>query len=302
MRVFDLIEETRREINAGAIGERNVLATSVTTTSSTLTMVYPLGSIGRGTRLSIELEDFYVWSFTNLTLTADGAQNGSVFATHAAGTQVFVNPKFSNWDIFKALNVEINALSAPETGLFNVETVELTYNPSINGYDLTGFTVPASKIIDIMEVRYSVPGVSREYPLSYNWELVRDMSDEFPSGAAIFVRDAYPHRTVLVKAKTGFSSMTQDIWSDISVTRVDPLWYDILSVGAAWRLTSALEMRRNDITNQGDTRRADEVPPGALLGASREIGRVRQQRINEEVSRLREKYPTRMPRYPYAIL
>lgn len=299
MLVYDLIEETRRIINAGAIEERNTLASS---TLTTLTMVHPLGSIDRGSRLAIDLEDFYVWSKASLTVTADGGQNGSTPSSHAAGARVYVNPKFSNWDIFKALNVEINSLSTPEVGLFNVETVELTFNPSIQGYDVTGFSVPAANILDIMEVRYSVPGTSREYPRSHDWELSRDMSDEFPSGVALFVRDAFPHRTVLVKAKLGFDPLTESMNADISTTGISSLWYDILSLGAAWRLTAPLEMRRNDFTHQGDTRRADEVPPGAVMGASRELGRLRQQRINEEVSRLRKKYPRHLPRYPYAII
>lgn len=297
MLASELIEETRRLLFTGQREERNKLATSIGTPDTSLTMSYPLQSINRGAKLSIDLEDIYVWGTANLTVSpVDRGQWGSVAAPHTAGAVAHVNPKFSNWEIFSAINDEIQSLSSPTNGLYHVITQELTYNPSVQGY-----TYASSNLIEIMEVRYAVPGPSNEYPISRDWELARDMSDEFAGGVALFIRDAFPNRTVLVKGKFSFSPMAANMAADTLFSNIPTNILDIIPIGAAWRLSTPREIRRNFDEVQGDTRRADEVPPGANLGGARELGRLRQQRINEEVARLSVMYPKHSPRHPYYI-
>lgn len=295
MLVSELIEETRRLILASTREERNKLAVSIFSGSTGLTLTYPLGQITRGTKLSIDLEDIYVWEASGLSITAmDRGQWGSTAASHSAGVPIHVNPKFSNWEIFNAINDEIGSLSSPTNGLFRVATTELVYNPVISGYEYD-----ETDLLSILEVRYGVHGPSREYLLSNDWEFSSDMSDEFSTGAAIFVRDAVVGQPVLIKGKFAFTPLTPFLTTDLSTTGLPTTAYDILSLGAAWRLTAGLESARNYSTGQGDTRRANEVPPGANLGGSREWGRLREIRIREEASRLTSKYPARSPRFPY---
>ena len=302
MLVSELIEETRRLIFTGTREERNKLTSTITSSATSLSVTYPLAQITRGAKLSIDLEDIYVWDADTLTVSAmDRGQWGSVGAAHTAGAIIHVNPKFSNWEIFNAINDEITSLSSPINGLYQVLTTELTYNPVMEGYDLTGFSVPSLYIQDVLEVRYKISGPSRTYPLSSNWELSRSMSDEFTSGMALFVRDAFPNQTVIVKGKFGFTELVASMATDISTSGLADTMYDILSIGAAWRLTSGLEVARNFSSSQGDTRRANETPPGSQLAGSRELGRLRELRIREEASRLNVKYPSRSPRYPFMV-
>lgn len=288
-----VIEETKRLLLAGGREERNKLNGLLTNVATSITMTYPLNQIKRGAKLSIDLEDIYAWDTSSLTVSpVDRGQFGSAAADHANGTVVHVNSKFSPWEIFNAMNDEINALSA--AGLFRIITTELTYNPSVSGYNFA-----PSTIMDIYEVRYGVPGPSLEYPISTDWEFTRDMSDEFASGGVLFVRDAFPYRTVLVKAKVGFSEMAASMTNDVSTSFLPVSAYDLLSIGAAWRLSIPRELKRNYDEAQGDTRRADEVPPGANLGGSRELARYRAQRISEEITRLNQQYPRRMKRYTF---
>jgi hypothetical protein len=302
MLVSDLINETRRTLLASSREERNKLAVSIFSGSTGLTLSYPIGQVTRGTKLSIDLEDIYVWEASGLSVTAmERGQWGSTALNHSAGAVIYVNPKFSNWEIFNAINDEITSLSSPSNGLFQVLSAELTYNPVTEGYDLTGFSTPAQYIQDVIEVRYKVTGPGRQYPLSTDWELSRSMSDEFTAGMALFVRDAFPNQPIIVKGKFGFSELAPSMATDVSSSGMDPLMYDILTLGAAWRLTAGLETARNFSTGQGDTRRANEVPPGSNLGGSREYGRLREIRIREEASRLSNKYPARSPRYPFRV-
>jgi hypothetical protein len=295
MLVSELIEETRRQIFTGTREERNKLSGILSDSAATMNVMYPLGQITRGAKLSIDLEDIYVWDADGITVSPiDRGQGGSVAASHAHSAVIHVNPKFSNWEIFNAINDELNSLSSPVNGLFRVASTELVYNPVISGYDYAG-----TDLISVFEVRYGTFGPSREYTLSQDWEYSSDLTDEFTSGSAIFVRDAVVGQPVIIKGKFAFTPLTANLSADTSSTGIPSTAVDILSLGAAWRLTSGLEVTRNLTTSQGDTRRANEVPPGSNLGGSRELGRLREIRIREEASRLNVKYPARSPRFPY---
>lgn len=295
MLVFDCIEETRRLLFTGAVGERNKLAVAVTGSSNTLSFTYPMGSIDRGVKLSIELEDLYVWDKSSQTATVDRAQFGSTISDHDAGTVVHVAPKFSNWEIFNAINQELNTLSSPANGLYAMAEFELTYNPVISGYDFP------HTVSSIYQVRYTTPGPTQEWFRSSDWEYTQSSGSDFPSGNALFIRDGYPNQTLVVKAKTSFTQLPASLTTNLSLSGLPITAYDLLSIGAAYRLTTPREVRRNFNEVQGDTRRAGEVPPGANLGGSRELGRLRDARIREEASRLSIQYPDFSSRYPYKV-
>lgn len=293
--LVEAIDETRRLLLAGSMEERNKLAGDIVGLQNSATFIYDLGSIDKGAKISVDLEDMYVWGKSSQTATVERAQFGSVLQDHDAGSTVYVNPKFSNFDIFEAFNQELHALSSPANGLFGVQDYVLDYNPSITGYN---FEID---VIDIFEVRYSVPGPSLDWPLSQDWEYTRHAGDDFVSDNALFVRDAYPNRPILVKAKIGFTRLLADNNTYFASSGLPESCWDILILGAAWRLASVREIRRNFDEVQGDTRRANEVPPGANLGGARELGRLRQLRINEEAARLNQQYPIHSPRYPFAV-
>ena len=54
---------------------------------------------------------------------------------------------------------------------------------------------------------------------------------------------------------------------------------------------SGREIKRNFTESQGDTRRASEVPPGAILQSSRQLQVLRVQRIAAKAARLDAMYP-----------
>lgn len=297
MLVSELIEETRNILLTGSREKRNKLNGAVTSSATSLTMTYALDGIGRGSKLSVDLEDMYVWDTSSLTVSpVDRGQFGSTAAAHVDGSVVYVNPKFSPNEILRAINDELVSLSSPSNGLFRVATTELTYSAPVSGYNYD-----ASTILDVLEVRYAMPGVSGEYLLSQDWELVRNLSDEYASGSAVMVRDAFPGRTVLITAKLPFLQLASSLTADTSTTGLPETAVDILTLGAAWRLSAPREIKRNFDEVQGDTRRAEEVPPGANLGGSRELQRLRNLRIQEEATRLNIRYPKRKPRYTHTI-
>lgn len=273
---------------------RNRLDGAIDASTTTLTVEFDPQGITDGAKLSIGLEDMGVWNAnpSSRTATIQRADYGSLAGAHASGDIVFVNAEPTSAQILRAINAELLSLSSPGNGLFQMKTVDLSYNASLSGYDLSGVT----NLNSVWAVRYRASGSEKYWPMLHDWEYQRDMaSSEFTSTHAIFINQpAEQGQTVRVWYRSGFTSLfflTDDI---LAVSGLHTEAHDILSIGAAWRLTAGREVSRNITTSQGDTRRASEVPPGAQLGASRNMAAVRKQRIDEEKTRLARRYPVRI--------
>lgn len=295
MLVSELIQQTRRYLLTGAIEERNKLTDAIGPSDVNLTLTHDVGSIDRGSKISIDLEDMYVWSKSSQVIDVDRAQFGSSAASHAANATVHVNSKFTSHEIWAAMNDELVSLSSPANGLYTTTAFSLTYDPIIRGYSFP-FTV-----LDIIEIRYTIPGPTQEWIVSQSWEFLNNAGADFTTEAALFVHDGFPNQPLNIKAKVAFQQLPLSLVAETTLLSIPDEILDIVSIGAAYRLTAPREVRRNFDEVQGDTRRANEVPPGANIGASRELGRLRQERIREEAARLNIKHPARSPRYPFPV-
>lgn len=296
MLVSELIEETRRILLSGQREEQNRLTTAITSSDTSLTVTYDVGSIDRGSKLSIDLEDMYVWGKSSQTITPiDRGQFGSSPASHSINSLIRVNSKFSNLEIFNAINDELTSLTSATNGIFLPFTLEFSYLANTTTYEF------GDDVIDVLDVRYRLPGSPDTWLQSHDWEFSRALGGDFANGRAIVVRDAYPGQPFAVTVKLPFTTLPASMTANTTLFSIPNSIIDILTIGAAWRLVSTREVRRNFDEVQGDTRRAEEVPPGANLGASRELGRLRQQRINEEASRLSQLYPAHSRRYPFPV-
>jgi hypothetical protein len=291
----DLIATTqKRYLRGGAQPQKNKLAANYTAGSSSLTFTYDLRGIQAGATLSIGLNVFYVWSVDTTTKTAvvDGGQDGSTDANALAGATVYVNAGYSDFEVFTALNEDIASLSAPSNGLFKVGTVQFTFSSASVGYDLAGVT----DLQQILEVRYAEPDSYGRTPRldTKDYRLERNTTvGEYSSTFSLkLLRGGYPGRTVTVLYRTGFTQLAATT-DNLTVTGLPTTAYDLPPMGAALRLLVGREIRRNDITSQGDTRRAEEVGPGAEAASWRGLAGMRAQRINEEVSKLQAQYPAR---------
>lgn len=295
MLVSSLISQTRRLLFSGSVEERNQLAAALSTVPETLTVRWDVGSIDKGAKISINLEDMYVWGKSSQVITVSRGQFGSLVSSHSMFDTIYVNPRFSPFEILTAINTELVSLSSPANGLYTVSNYELTYNPVIRGYDFP------HTVLDVINVEYTLPGPGLDWFPSQDWDFQRNAGSDFASTTALFVRDAYPNQNINVIAKVALQQLPLSLTANTTSYAIPDDYLDILSIGAAYRLTAPREVRRNFDEVQGDTRRADEVPPGANLGGSRELGRLRQERIREEAAKLSIKYPMRSPRYPFVV-
>jgi hypothetical protein len=248
-------------------------------------------AITAGAMLGIDLEMVYVWSVSGQVATVQRAMHGTTAASHSDGALVRANPRFSDSVIFRALNDELDALSAPVNGLYQALNLDVTFKPQINGYDLTG----ATSLIDVLRVRYDIPGPWKTWPEIRRWQVKINMETaDFPSTFALILYDAgWPGRRIHVVYSAPFNHLATITDDVLAVSGLFATAHDIPPLGAALRLSGVREVQRNLTEAQGDTRRATEVPPNAVTAGANAMARLRQTRIKEEASRLSAQYPNR---------
>jgi hypothetical protein len=285
------IAETRDYLDGDRSAEANRVA-SYTAGSGTMVLQDGLGNIGAGTLISVGLNDLFVTSANTLTktITVVGGSRGSTDVSATVNDMVLVSPRFSDHQILRALNRHLASLSSPRVGMFRVGTVELDYVASLEGYDLTGVT----GFVKVLDVRRQTYGPSMSWPSvpSVMWDVMESApTSDFASGMALRVREGHTGLAVQLVYARSFSTIAASLAADVATTGLTAEQEDIPPLGAAYRLMAGREIPRNTVTAQGDARRAEEVPPGAVARSYAGVVGLWNQRVEEEVSRLKARYP-----------
>ena len=273
----------------GTRDRQNLLDGPHDAATTTLTFTYE-PDFGPGDILAIDLELMYVWTVPDGSNTATVLRGyrGSTVVTHANGALVTVSPVISDFAIFRALNAELASLSSSVNGLFAVDTVSVTWNSAVVGYDLTGVT----DLIDVLAVYWDEVGPEKVWPEVHHWELRRNMdTGDFASGLQILIPEGQPGNDIRVVYKKPFTPLTStsnDMQADVGLPATAN---DIPPLGVAYRLISSEEIQRNFSNSQGDTRRAAEVPAGAQLKSAQGMAALWKRRVDEEAARLSTAYP-----------
>lgn len=285
------IDETKNLLLTDYVEEYDTLGTTLNDSETTVNFTHDTPGIVAGSIIEIGTELMYVFSMNASTnnATVQRGFRGTTAASHSSGDLVTVNPKFPAQLVLNAINDELADLSSPQNGLYQMKTVELTFNAAQDGYNLTGVT---DDILSIYQVTYSDVGAEASEPVISSWTLRRDRNtSSFASGYALVLHDdGWPGQTVRVQYKTGFAALSATSTA-LSTVGLHSEGYDLPAIGAALRLMSTRPVRREFIDEQGSSRRAEEVPAGAISASMRDLRALRETRINSEAARLDQKYP-----------
>lgn len=308
----DLINQVRRRVMPtqrvpSVILSSNFTAngTSISFTDNSVNSSATTG-IQPGAVLAVDLELFYVNG-----VASGGSVNvipgylGSTSANHTSGAIVYINPKFSDFDILTAINNDLDDLCSTENGIYHLNQLEITYNPVITQYDLTDINGAGavSGLIDIIAIRAKTPWPDRKYRAVLDWELIpfgsTTVDTNFPSGFGLQLNNIsgpYPGQPMLVIYKQQFVHLV-NYTDNVQTTALLPATCNDLPVlGAAIQLMAGREIERNQLQSQPDPRLASEVPPGAVTNSVGGLVRLRQSRIMAESARLRSLNESRMRR------
>ena len=286
--VATVLNRASRQMLAGVVEERNKLASSLNDSATSVVLSYDLGGFRAGSVFEIESELFYVWeaNTASKTLTVERGYGGTTAASHAGGVLVTLNPRFPRAQMFDAVNAELDDLSSTMNGLFRVVTVDLTYNGSDRQINITS----ASSIIELLDVRLRYQ--ADDYPVIHSARLQTGLpTTDFASGYTLVLDEPVMAGTLRVRYKAPFTRATSES-SDLTTNCFLPTTCDdIVETGVILRMMNGREIKRNFIEAQSDTRRADEVPPGATRDSITNLARLRRERIIAEAGRLKAQYP-----------
>ena len=283
-----VLTRASRQLLSGTVEERNKLATTVTSSDTSIVLSYDLGGFREGSVIEIESELMYVWDAATATktLTVERGYDGTTAVAHTAGVLATVNPRFPRQQMLDALNSDIDDLSSTVNGLFRVVAQDISYNGSDRQINLTSGT----GIIDLIDVRLRY--LADDYPVIRKVRLQRNLpTSDFPSGFAIVFDEPVMAGTLRVVTKREFTRASSESSDLQSACFVPQSCEDILEMGVILRMMNGREIKRNFIESQGDTRRSDEVPAGATRDSLTNIQRLRRERIVAEAARLKQQYP-----------
>jgi hypothetical protein len=287
-----MIEAVRGHLAASSRPELNRISGSdVTSSQTTITLEFAMGGVARGAVLTVDLEQLLVWSVAGQVATVQRAYAGTTAATHASGALVHVNDRAPANVILRELNNEIRSYSSPAHGLFKVASVDLVYNATRSGYDLTGVT----DLIDVLAVEASDVLAGDRMRLE-RYRVIRNQSTvDFPSGFVLYLYEAVTNgKAIRVSYKAAFTALAAVADDVLATSGLPESAHDIPPLGAAARLLAGRESRRNQTDAAPEPRQAADVPPGANTGSSRALLGLRNLRLREESARLHAMFP------PYA--
>lgn len=291
--VGTVVDRTIRQLMSGTVEERNKTVGALTATSTTIVFQYDLGGMRAGGVIQIDNELMYVWEVSpgSKTVVVERAWNGTTVAAHVSGSVAIIDPKFPRAQIIEAINAELDDLSSPMNGLFQIKTMEVNYNGVWSMINLP----TTDKIIDLVSV--SLRYLATDYPKIRRCRLIRDLpNDDFNSGYGIRFDEQVRAGRMIIVYKAPFINVTSETQNLQNIAGIPSSCEDILIMGAQIRLVSPREVKRNFTESQGDTRRSDEVPTGSVSSSINNIIRMRRDRIIAEAGKLKRQYPTFLSR------
>lgn len=288
------IERVRRYLLAYHREELNSLASGVSANAVSLPFTAALGGIRPGSYVEVDTELFYVQSVDTVGLTAQviPGQLGTTTTSHLANATVSVNPRFPRAGIFDALNNALRDMSS--TNFYQIASTNLTYVPGTYGYDLGDSTA-----FDIYDVHFQTPTTLNIQPRMYDWELITQAdTNVFPSGCAVMLYEAawgqsFPIRVTYKKPFT----LLPDLVTDVAITGLGITSLDLPPLHAAIEMVMSRSIKRSFTEGQPETRRAAEVPAGAVESSIRPLMAYYQQRWNSEVTTFQAQWPPRSSHY-----
>ena len=286
--VAELVEETRRHLAGQNRLEYDRLDGAISdTTSESFTVEFTASGLAEGAYVCLDDEVMLITSVSGTTVNVLRGMLGSTAATHTDNTLIEVNPRFSRFDIKQTLKQEISSWGP---GLFKAASLEVTAADKVyQAIDLTGI----GDIFGVLEVRKAPASGETVWPALRHYEVLHQAdTGDFASGFALQILEEVASGAIRISYAKPFDVSTFDDSTD-TVTDIGMLTSmdDIPAYGAAWRLLSLHEAGRSDAYPRHISARESYAPAGLMASQAQSLKRLRDERVAQEVAKLRARYP-----------
>lgn len=282
-----LIDQTLNEILLGTYrSHQNVLTNPVGATDLQLTLSYPIDAVGEGSYLEIDQELMYVIpggvNGPGKTVTVQRHVRGTVAGSHAAGAQVFINPRFPRFNILNTMREEV--LSWPQN-IYRVEILTTVVPHFTSGISIQSLTThEVTTVKNVWQVRTGNP--DNRFVRMSGWRFEKELGTLWLRKPSNTYADQYE---ILAGTKIDPANASPS-WSevtDVALIGISDSMVDILKYGSAWRLIQGREPKRLFTEEENESRNAQDVPVQANTGLAAQMKKLRDTRLGEEMFRLR---------------
>ena len=290
-----LVDEVRTNLSGYTLRQDRI--TYLTNPGGINTTALDIG-IGNSENLAkgvIEIDDELIWINTfdknNLTLNAipgfGRGYGGTTPSPHAENSQVTLTPTFPKVNVKKAINDTINSFYPK---LFQVASTTFTFNAAQITYPLP------DDARDVLFISWQTPGPSREWLPVNRWRIDRMANvSAFNTTRTLSLYDKIvPGRTVQVYYSTIPNTLTNANDDYATVTGLPESSRDVVTLGAAARLLSYLDTGRINLSSAEADINDTKLPSTAGASASKYVYALYQQRLNEESTKLQDRFPIRV--------
>jgi len=254
-----------------------------------------IGSADNLAKGIVQIDNELIWvnSFDRQNLTLNVAPGfgrgyqGTTPSPHAENAQVILTPTFPVTMIQQAINDTINSLYPK---LFQVASTTFTYNAAQIAYPLP------DDARDVLYGSWQTPGPSREWLPINRWRI--DRMANVPAFNTTKTVNLYekivPGRTVQIYYSTIPSNLTNYNDDFAAVTGLPESSRDVVTLGAAYRLLSYIDTGRINLSSAEADLADTKLPSTAGASASKYIFALYQQRLQEESTKLQDRFPIRL--------
>jgi hypothetical protein len=209
-------------------------------------------------------------------------------ATHSINDIVVMDPDYPRQRITEAIN---DTIQATYPDLYVMQSFQFAKAAARYEYDM-----PADSE-DVFRVTVDTIGPSRVWFPSQSWrynpQASTDPIDGSSTGKSLQIMDfIVPGRQIRVMYSKKPNVFTDDSQDYETTVGYPERTVDMIMYGAVARLLSGVESARLQQKSVESTERAPLVPTGAASNASQYFWNMYQKRMNEEVDRLHQLFPT----------
>jgi hypothetical protein len=254
-----------------------------------------IGSADNLAKGIVQIDNELIWvnSFDRQNLTLNVAPGfgrgyqGTTPSPHAENAQVILTPTFPITMIQQAINDTINSLYPK---LFQVASTTFTFNAAQIAYPLP------DDARDVLYGSWQTPGPSKEWLPINRWRI--DRMANVPAFNTTKTVNLYekivPGRTVQIYYSTIPSNLTNYNDDFAAVTGLPESSRDVITLGAAYRLLSYIDTGRINLSSAEADLADTKLPSTAGASASKYIFALYQQRLQEESTKLQDRFPIRL--------
>ena len=254
-----------------------------------------IGSADNLAKGIVQIDNELIWvnSFDRQNLTLNVAPGfgrgymGTTPSPHAENAQVILTPTFPITMIQQAINDTINSLYPK---LFQVASTTFTYNAAQIAYPLP------DDARDVLYGSWQTPGPSKEWLPINRWRIDRMANvPAFNTTKTVNIYEKIvPGRTVQIYYSTIPSNLTNYNDDFAAVTGLPESSRDVVTLGAAYRLLSYIDTGRINLSSAEADLADTKLPSTAGASASKYIFALYQQRLQEESTKLQDRFPIRL--------